>query len=186
MACLNDQNILKYIDKDVFGVEHSLIRDHLIVCPKCRLKYEQLSHLENLLADPVYRTPPEQIEKNVMKQIYSRIPTYTSVLALIAASFVFLISWIYLYFDFSNNSFVQALRLTSDSTSNWISAGIKLISTVFSSVHALYRAVNKFFALVMNVNMGIEVFTLSVLVLTTFVFFVIYRLFFRRSGKQKI
>ena len=186
MACLNDEKIQKYIEKDIPGVEQSIIRDHLIVCPKCQLKHKQLSQLENLLADPVYLSPPERIEKNVMKQIYSRIPTYSSIFTLIAASLVFLISWVYLYFDFSNSSFIQALRLTSESTTNWISTIIKIISSVFSSVHAVYRAANKFFALILNVNIGIEIFSLTVLVLTTIVFYGIYHLLFKRSQKQKI
>jgi hypothetical protein len=138
------------------------------------------------LEDPLLIDPPAQIEKNVMKRIYSRIPTYSSVMALIAASFVFLISWIYIYFDFSNNSFIRALRLTSDSTSNWISSLIKMMTTVFSSVYAVYRAINKFFALILNVNIGIEIFTLSVLVLTTILFYGVYQLFFKGSRKQKI
>lgn len=186
MACLNDVQLLKYIEKDVSAVEQSMIRDHLIVCPKCRLKHSQLCQLENMLGEPLYLPPPEQIEKNVMKQIYSRIPTYSSVLTLIATSFVFLISWIYLYFDFSNNSFVQALRLTSDSTSNWISDIIKMISTIFSSVYAVYRAVNKAFTLLLNIDIGVEIFTLSVLILTIIFFYVVYQLLFKRKGSQKI
>jgi hypothetical protein len=38
----------------------------------------------------------------------------------------------------------------------------------------------------LNVNIGIEIFTLSVLVLTTILFYGVYQLFFKGSRKQKI
>ncbi|MCK4835863.1 MAG: hypothetical protein KAT17_04465 [Candidatus Aminicenantes bacterium] len=186
MECLSNQQIQDYIEKNGSFVERSIIRDHLIVCEKCQLRYKQYLQMENILTDPEYVVPPERIEKNVMKKIYSRFPAYSSLLSLIAASFVLLVSWIYIYFDFANNSLIQALKMTSDNTSSWIASVIKIISTIFSSVYAIYKTVSKFFDILFNINIGIEIFSLSILILTLILFYAIYQLVFKPSRRQKI
>ena len=186
MECLLDEKIQHYIEKSLSSVEASRIRDHLIVCKKCQLKYKQYVQVENGLADPVYKNPPAQIVKNVMNKIVVKLPTYSSIFALIAASMVLLVSWIYIYFDFSNNSLIQALKLTSNSTSNWIGQVIKIISNIFSSVYSIYKSINKFFEIIFNVNIGIEIFGLSILILSMILVYALYLLLVKRSGKQKI
>lgn len=186
MECLTDRKIQDYIEKQCSMVEQSMIRDHLIVCEKCRHRHRQYLMVETVLGDPDYVDPPKKIETQVMKRIYSRIPTLSSIISLIAASFVLLVSWVYIYFDFANNSLIQALRLTSDNTSNWIASIIKVISTVFSTVYAIYKTVNKFLDIIFNINIGIELFSFSVLILSVILFYAVYHLLFKPSNKQRI
>lgn len=186
MECLKPDKIQHYIEKTLGSVEMSRIRDHLILCETCQLKYKQYLQIENGLTDPVTAEPPTQILRNVMKRVYTKLPTYSSVFTLIAASIVMLVSWIYIYFDFSNNSLIQALKLTSNSTSSWLGQVIRVISDIFSSVYAIYKSINKFFEIIFNVNIGIEIFGLSVLILTMTLVYVLYLLIFKRSKKQKI
>jgi hypothetical protein len=186
MECLKTDKIQHYIEKILGSVETSRIRDHLILCEKCQLKYKQYLQIENGLDDPLITEPPVQIERHVMKKIYAKLPTYSSIFTLIAASIVMLVSWIYIYFDFSNNSLIQALKLTSNSTSSWLGQVIKVISDVFSSVYAIYKSINKFFEIILDVNIGIEIFGLSVLIITMILVYGLYLLVFKRSKKQKI
>jgi hypothetical protein len=185
MECLSDQKLIEYIDKGLPSVELSLIRDHLVVCPQCQARHKKYSQIENYLNEPVYDEPPAEIEKYVLRRIYSRIPTYSSVLTLIAASFVFLVSWIYIYFDFANNSMVRALQLTTDNTTSWVGSVIKVISTVFTAVYGGFQAVNKFIAIVFDVHLGVEIIGLSVLILSLLFFYGFYRWFFKRKERQK-
>jgi len=185
MECLDHKKILLYVEKGIAPVEQSIIRDHLILCEKCRLKYEQYLKMEKYLIEPEYVDPPKVIEKVVLKKIYSKLPTYSSILTLIAASFIFLVSWIYIYFDFANNSIVQAFRLTFDNTSSLFSSVVKTISSIFSSVYAVFKAVNKFIAVIFDVNIGIEVFSFSILVLTVLIIYGILQMVSRRSKSQK-
>jgi hypothetical protein len=186
MDCLKPDKIQHYIEKTLGSVEMSRIRDHLILCERCQLKYKQYVQIESSLADPDTVEPPAQIQRHVMKKIYAKLPTYSSIFTLIAASIVMLVSWIYIYFDFSNNSLIQALKLTSNSTSNWIGQVIKVISDIFSSVYAMYKSINKFFEIIFNVNIGIEIFGFSVLIVSMILVYALYILVFKRSKKQKI
>lgn len=185
MECLDHKKIQLYVEKSVASVEQSIIRDHLILCEKCRLRYEQYINMEKYLNEPEYVNPPRVIEKYVLKRIYSRIPTYSSILTLIGASFIFLISWIYIYFDFAHNSIVQALRLTFNNTSNLFSSVVKIISSIFSSVYAIFKAINKFIAVIFKINIGIEVFSFSILVLTVLFIYGVLQMVLRRSKSQK-
>jgi hypothetical protein len=162
------------------AVEKSLIRDHLIVCEKCRVKLEAFERLEQTLNEPVYITPPAVIERNVLKHLFPLIPSYSSIFALIAASFLLLITSIYIYFDFANNSIVQAFQLTSHNTSNWIGSIIKAISTVFSAVYAVFKAINRFIEIIFRVDIGIEIIGLVVLLLLMLVFYSISQLLFKK------
>jgi predicted anti-sigma-YlaC factor YlaD len=71
MECLKNKTIQEYIDKSLNRVERSITRDHLIVCEKCRAKYEQYKKMEKLLINPVYKEPPAKIEKFVMNRLFS-------------------------------------------------------------------------------------------------------------------
>lgn len=166
MECLNHKKIQQTIDGDLTRVEKAMVRDHLIVCDRCRQEYEYHERLEQFLQEPVYIKPPEIIERSVMRTLFPRIPSYSSIFALIAASFVFIVTWIYIYFDFANNSLIQAIQMTSESTSNWIGSIVKFISTVFSGVYAVFRVVDALIAVVFNVNVGVEIIGLL-----TFTFF---------------
>ncbi len=180
MECLNETTIHEYIDGGLTAVEKSIVRDHLIVCEKCRLRHEALEKIENSLAEPVFITPPAVIERNVLNTLFPRIPSYSSVAALIAASFLLLVSSIYIYFDFANNSIVRAFQMTSSNTSNWIGSIIRAISTVFSAVYAVFKAANKMFEVIFNVNIGVEVVGLSVLILLMLGFYSVSQLMLKK------
>jgi predicted anti-sigma-YlaC factor YlaD len=186
MACLSHEKIQAYIEKNLGNVERSLVRDHLIVCEKCRETCRQYEKIENALSEPAYVEVPEVVEKYVLRKLFSQVPTYTSVLALVAVSFVFLVSWIYIYFDFANNSLVQAFKITSSSTSKWISSIIQFISAVFSGVYTVIRTLNKFFEIVFNINISVELFSVFILVLTLLIFYGVFQLVFRRGKSRHV
>ncbi len=165
MACLKSEKIHEYIEGSLPAVERSLVRDHLILCEKCRAQYEVYDRLEQSLNEPVYIVPPAVIERNVLKKLFPLTPSYSSIFALIAASFLLLVTSIYIYFDFANNSIVRAFQLTSHNTSNWIGSIIKAISTIFSVVYAVFKAINKFFEIIFRVDIGVEIIGLIVLLL---------------------
>lgn len=180
MECLNNEKIQKYINGELTTVENAMVRDHLIVCEKCRLEYEYYERLEKYLEDPVYIKPPEIIERNVLMALFPRIPALSSVLALIAASFTLIITWIYIYFDFANNSIIQALQLTTSKTSNFIAAVIKVISTIFSAVYAIFRVINAFIDAVFKVNIGVEIIGLLSFIMFISSLYLISRIIFKK------
>lgn len=180
MECLNEEKIHEYIDGSLTAVERSIARDHLIVCNRCRVRYEAYQKIEKSLCEPVYYTPPPIIERNVLNLLFPRIPSYSSIAALIAASFLLMVSSIYIYFDFANNSIVQAFRMTSHNTSNWLGAVIRAISTVFSAVYAVFKAVNKLIEIIFSVNVGVEVVGLTVLLVLMLGFYSLSHLMLKK------
>ncbi|MCK5057867.1 MAG: zf-HC2 domain-containing protein [Candidatus Aminicenantes bacterium] len=180
MECLNNEKIQEYINGELTTVENAMVRDHLIICKKCRFEYEYYERLEKYLEDPVYIKPPEVIERNVLKALFPRIPALSSVLALIAASFTLIITWIYIYFDFANNSIIQALQITSSKTSNFIASVIKIISTIFSAVYAIFKIINAFIDAVFKVNIGVEIIGLLTFMMFISFFYLISRIIFKK------
>ncbi len=179
-VCLNSERIQEYIDGALSSVENALVRDHLIVCEKCRREYEYYERLEKYLAEPVYITPPGVIETAVLKALFPRLPALSSILALIAASFTLIVTWIYIYFDFANNSIIQALQLTSDNTSNLLGSVIKMISTVFSAVYAVFRVINAFIDAVFKINIGVEILGLATFLIFISIFYAVTRLLVKK------
>jgi len=184
MACLADEKIQDYIEKNLGAVENSMVRDHLIVCESCKHKHDQFVRIESMLTDPVLMEVPLEIEKMVMKTLFSKLPTYTSIVTLVAASFMFFVTWIYVYFDFANNSLVQAFKMASNGTSKWIGSIIQFISVVFSSVYTVFKAINKFFAIVLNVHVGAELIGIFISILTLFMVYGALRMVSKRVKSQ--
>lgn len=180
MECLNNEKIQEYINGELTNVENAMVRDHLILCEKCRLEYKYYERLEKYLEDPVYIKPPEVIERNVLKALFPRIPALSSVFALVAAGFTLIITWIYIYFDFANNSIIQALRLTSSKASNFIASIIKIISTIFSAVYAIFRVINAFIEAVFKVNIGVEIIGLFTFMMFISFFYLVSRMVFKK------
>jgi hypothetical protein len=143
-------------------------------------EYEYYDRLEKYLENPVLITPPEIIEQNVLKALFPRIPALSSVLTLIAASFTLIVTWIYIYFDFANNSIIQALQLTSSKTSNFIASIIKIISTIFSAVYAIFRVINAFIDAIFKINIGVEIIGLLTFMIFISVFYLISRIIFKK------
>jgi anti-sigma factor RsiW len=142
MACLPEETILALCEGDLNAIEASQSRDHLLVCPACRLTADRYRELNLSLARPVLNEPPPLTVPQVLQRLYPALPRYTSIIAAIAASLVFLITWIYIYFDFSGSSLIQALRLTADGTSGWLANTVKAISAVYNAAQAVFRAGN--------------------------------------------
>jgi len=180
MECLTSTKIQDYIEGTLNSVESAMVRDHLIVCAACKRKYNEYEILEKHLLQPVEIIPPAIIERRVLRELFPLLPSYTSIFALVAASFVLLVTGIYIYFDFANNSIIQALQLTSNTTSNWLASVIKVISTVFSAVYTVFEAVNRVLTLLLKVNLGAEVIGLMVFVLFTLLFYPLLKLAFRK------
>ncbi|MFC2146450.1 anti-sigma factor family protein [Acidobacteriota bacterium] len=180
MECLTSTKIQDYIEGTLNSVENAMVRDHLIVCAACKKKYNEYEALEKHLLQPVEITPPAIIERRVLRELFPLLPSYSSIFALIAASFVLLVTGIYIYFDFANNSIIQAIQLTSNTTSNWLASIIKVISTVFSAVYTVFEAMNRLLKLLLKINLGAEIIGLTVFVLFTLLFYPILKVAFRK------
>jgi len=140
MACFPEETILEYSEGELAPIEAARVRDHLLLCPACQKTSERYRELSIALEHPALSEPPERLVSLVLQRLYPALPRYTSIAAMIAASSVFLITWIYVYFDFSSSSLVQALRLTTDETSGWLAGAIKAISAVYAGAQAAYKA----------------------------------------------
>ena len=184
MACLTENKIQEYIEKSLGTVENAMVRDHLIVCEDCKKKHDQLVRLEKLLGDPVMMEVPIEIEKVVMKKLFSNLPTYTSIFSLVAASFIFFVTWIYVYFDFANNSLIQAFKMATSGTSKWIGSIIQFISVVFSSVYTVFKAINKFFAIVLNIHVGAELIGVTFSIITLVLFYGLFHMVSKKIKSQ--
>ncbi|MBN2344748.1 MAG: zf-HC2 domain-containing protein [Candidatus Aminicenantes bacterium] len=140
MACFPEETILAYVEGETGAIETARVRDHLLLCPSCRQSAERYRRLEQALARPIISEPPERLLPQVLNRLYPALPRITSIAAMIAASLVFLITWIYIYFDFSGSSLVQALRLAGDDASGSLAGAIKAISTVYHGAQAVQKA----------------------------------------------
>lgn len=186
MGCLTEIKIQEYIDENLNTIESSIIRDHLIICEKCKNKYDNYKKVEKHLNNPVYINPPKVIERNVLRRIFPMLPAYSSIFVLIGLGFMLLITGIYIFFDFANNSIIQALQLTSNNTSNWVASIIKIISAFFSSIYAVFKALSTVFETIFNVNVGVEVIAAFVSVLFILLLYPVYRVIFRTlKGQNK-
>lgn len=184
MACLPEHKILDYLDGEIKSIEQSLIRDHLLVCPGCRQTADRYAELQKILAQPMAIEPPAWLVPQIMKMIYPEIPRYTSIAALIAASFVFFVSWIYIYFDFSSSSLIQALQLTTDSTSSWLANVIKAISAIYASVQAAFKACHAFLVMLLNVHPGTAMITAFALAVAGLLLFAAMRSLLKKTGEN--
>lgn len=180
MECLTNTKIQEYIDSSLNSMESAMVRDHIIVCRTCKKVYEDFEKLEKQLQRPVEIIPPVVIERNVLRTLFPVLPTYSSILGLIAASFLLLVTSIYIYFDFANNSLIQALQLTSKDTFNLIGAIIETISTIFSAVYAVFKALNRFLNIIFDINLGVEIIGFTVFALFSLVVYSIYRVALKR------
>ena len=185
MDCLPEHKIQEYLDGELKSIEQSLVRDHLLICPDCRRSSERYAELQKILDQPVAIEPPAWLVPKIMKRIYPEIPMTTSIAALIAASFIFFVTWIYIYFDFSRSSLIQALRLTTDSTSSWLVNIIKAISAIYNSVQAAFKACHAFLGMLLSVNPGVPVIIAFGLIFSGLLLFVAMRALLKKTGEAK-
>jgi hypothetical protein len=185
MECLPEERIHDYLEGALNAMEANLIRDHLLACPGCNARHKIYQKINKFLQHPPLTNPPDSIIANVLKTLYPGTSFYFSIIALIAASFAFLVTWIYVYFDFSNSSLIQALTLTSKSTSGWIADLIQVISSVFSMVYASFKAIHSFVNYLLRIDFGPEIFKGVVLTFSMIFLYSLIHLFSRKFKEKR-
>jgi hypothetical protein len=163
MACLSDSTILAYGEGALGAIEAAQARDHLLLCQACQLKAERYRRLEGVLQQPVISEPPARLVPQVLQRLYPALPRYSSIAAMIAASAVFLVSWIYIYFDFASSSMVQALRLMASGTSGWLADVIKGITTVYNGAQAMMKAASALLRIFLPAPLGTDLAAIAFL-----------------------
>lgn len=186
MECLSNHKIASYVEGSLSQVETSMIRDHLLHCANCRRLAERFSQLEENLSQPVLESPPPCIEKSVMHRLFPALPSYGAVAALVLASFLLLVSWIYIYFDFAHNSLIQAMQMTSNRVFHFMGGIIQVISAVFSGVYAAFRAISKFLSVFLNLNVDGELILLFVVLMTSVPVYLLYRFIHKRRRSRSL
>ena len=185
MECLNEERIQDYLEGTLNAMEASLIRDHLLACPGCNARHKTDLKINRHLQHPPLLNPPDSIIASVLRTLYPGTSFYFSIIALIAASFAFLVTWIYIYFDFSNSSLIQALKLTSKSTSGWIANLIKVVSSVFSMIYASFKAIHSFVSYLLRIDFGPEIVRGVVLALSMIFLYSLIHLFSRKFKEKR-
>jgi len=185
MACLSNEKILAYGEGDLNAIEAARIRDHLLVCPACRLTDDRYRNLNQSLSRPVFSEPPAGMIPQVMQRLYPAVARYTSIIAAIAASLVFLITWIYVYFDFSRSSLIQALQLTADGTSGWLANIIKAISAVYNAAQAAYKAGHALLNILLPARLSPAVIAGASLFFSGLLFFFLLRPWLKKTHERK-
>jgi len=185
MACLPDDKILAYGEGSLGAIEAAQVRDHLLLCPACQRTAERYREMERALARPVLSEPPAAIVPRVMARLYPALPRVTSIAALIAASAVFLITWIYIYFDFSSSSLIQALRLTTDGTSGWLANIIKAITAVYNGAQAATKAGSAVLRMLLPTPLGAIAAVLALLAVSALLANFLLRPLFRKARTRK-
>jgi len=165
MACLSDEILIAYNEGSLGPIEAARARDHLLLCADCRRAAAAFRLLDSVLAQPVLHNPPERLVPQVMQRLFPALPRLTSIAAMVAASAVFLITWIYIYFDFSSSSLIQALRLTTDGTSGWLAGIIRGITMVYEGAQASYKALAALLRILLPTPLGTAVAAVAFLAL---------------------
>lgn len=186
MECLTHRKIQEYIEGSLNSVESAMVRDHLILCENCQATFDHYSVLEKQLMQPVDIPVPSIIERNVMRLLFPKLPSLSSIAAMIAAGFLLLIAWIYIYFDFANNSIIQAIRLTSDNTTNWITSIVKIVSSIFNTTYAVFSALNRYLQILFNINLGAELIGLAFFILFSLIFYSLLRLAYKKLSNPAL
>jgi hypothetical protein len=184
MDCLREQKLSAYVDKTLNPIEMAMIRDHLIQCDRCRQQYRILKGLENSLRNPVVLPAPPRIRRTVMRQISGDMSYYSSLTALVAAGFLFMVTTLYLVFDFANNSVIKSFENASVRSGGIVSAVIKMISGTFRWLYSVLNTANTFIKTIFKVNPGIEVIALFSMVFSLMLIFLLYFSLQRKGYKQ--
>ena len=175
MKCLTELKLIKYMSGDLNSVEKSQIRDHLITCKSCSELYESFISIENNLKKPIMIEPPAGIENSVMKFINKGYSYIGSIISLIFVSFLLLITGIYIYFDFANDSIIKALRITSKKTSTFISGFINFIESVVAGITTVFSAINSLIEAALNIRLGVELTGMIISSLFIFSMYLVFR-----------
>jgi len=185
MACLPNDTLIAYNEDSLGAIEASQARDHLLVCPDCRRSAAAFRALDSILASPSLHTPPARLIPQVMQRLYPATARYTSIFAAMAASLVFLVTWIYIYFDFSRSSLIQALQLTANGTSGWLANIIKAISVVYNAAQAGYKAGQALLNILLPARLGPAVIVGMVLLFSGLLLFALLRPRLKKAHQRK-
>jgi len=184
MECLRAEDIQSYLEGELSPIRAGMARDHLLTCERCRQAHAFYQSLNRELAKPDLRQPPQRIITGVMSKLFPRLPFYSSVAAFIGVGFVFMITWIYVYFDFAHNSLVRAYQLTAQQTSGWAQDLIRSASSVFSAVYAAFKAINSFLEVLLKMRIGVGIIGTTALALSLMLFYTLI-VFSQRLFKEK-
>ncbi len=185
MACLSDAILIAYNEGSLGSIEAAQARDHLLLCPDCRRSATAFRLLDTILSEPALHTPPARLVPQVMSRLFPAASRVTSIAAVIAASFVFLVSWIYIYFDFSSSSLIQALRLTADGTSNWLADVIKGITAIYNGAQAATKAFGALLRILLPTPLGTLVAVAALLALTGLLALTLFRPWLKRVKAKR-
>jgi len=185
MACLSDETLIASNEGSLGAIEAARARDHLLLCADCRRAAAAFRLLDSVLAQPVLHNPPERLIQQVMKRLFPALPRLTSIAAMIAASTVFLVTWIYIYFDFSSSSLVQALGLASEGTSGWLADIIRAISAVYNGAQAAQKAVAALWRMLLPTPLGAVAAALVLLAVPALLAGFVVRPLLRRARARK-
>jgi hypothetical protein len=181
MACLSSKKINEYIEGELNPIEAAVTKDHLIMCKRCNHIYTELKSIEDSLLSPVLNKVPSGIEKVIMRKLNSEISYYSSLSALIIAVFMFLITSLYLIFDFANNSLIRSFENISANSSGVVSSVIKFISGTFQLLYTVLSSCNTLLKTLFNINTGVGFLAVFSTCLSLILIFLIYS----RVNKRK-
>jgi len=185
MGCYNEIDIQAYTTGDMSNLEGNQIRDHLLTCVSCRRIAESYKVIDKHLQAPLYLEPPKLIIDAVIKKLYPRYPLYSSITALIAASLLFLITWIYVYFDFANNSLIRAFSLSSKNAVNWLSRLLHTVETIYQITQAALKAISQVIYTFLHVTIDPRLIgALIVSLFLALIYFGYHRLFLSLKKEQ--
>lgn len=185
MKCLNNEQIIGYMEKSMKGVEFSMARDHILSCDSCRESLAHFELIEKNLDTPEMMEPPAVIQQYVMKKLFPKFSHVASLITLIAASFMLMIAGIYIYFDFANDSMIRAFQLTRDHATSVISSIVKFVSVIFSGLMTMFKAVNSLLEAVLNIRIGVEVTGMIFAFILIFLSYLIYNKLFLKLKKSQ-
>jgi len=184
MDCLSEEKLSAYAEGSLSSIERAIIRDHLILCPRCQKKSREFHRLEKELERPVLVPAPAKIRRSVMRQISSDVSYYSSLTALAAAAFVFVVTTLYLVFDFANNSIIRTFQKASVDSGGIVSAIIKAISTTFKWFYSLLNTANIFLKTLLQIDAGVELIAFFSLGFSLMLMFFIYTKLLRKGWKK--
>lgn len=144
MDCPNHKLLADYQNDDLNAVEKMMIRDHLVVCPKCRAIVSEYRIMESALKEPVLLEPTIDIERSVMKAISPKTPSRLSLGVLLTFSLALFVTVLYVSFDLGNNGVVAALQMGNAEASGILSLLIRLLTGSFKLIYAFYKIVDAF------------------------------------------
>ena len=175
MACFPDETLIACNEGGLGAIEAARVRDHLLLCPACRETAARYRLIERALEQPQLANPPARLVPQVMERLFPAAARVTSIAAVIAASFVFLVSWIYIYFDFSSSSLVQALRLTAEGTTGWLVSIIKGITVVYNGAQAVRKALGAMLRIFFPAPLGFVAIAVAILGLSLLLALTVFR-----------